>query len=186
MVQQEAIVRANEPITEADLERLNAYEAELRRLQLLEEPGLQFGLLLGAFLLNLSLVAVFGALVFFLRPMIYGTFRWLVLQAALVTIYFIVARVIADNGLAPEGLPIAFVVLALAILWDSRIALVMGLVLAGLTVAQPAFADTDVLFPVMIGGAAAAMSVRGRPSPGTDVGVRGDHHDGLCDHASWR
>ena len=160
VVQQEAIVRANEPIGEAGLARLNAYEAELRRLQLLEEPGLQFGLLLGAFLLNLSLVAVFGALVFFLRPVIYGSLRWLVLMAALVVIYFIVARVIASNDLAPEALPVAFVVLAMAVLWDSRVALVMGLVLAGLTVAQTAFADTEVLFPLMVGGAAAAMSVR--------------------------
>ena len=160
VVQQEAIVRANQRITEADLARLNAYEAELRRLQLLEESGLPFGPLLGAFLLNLSLVAVFGALIFFLRPVIYGSLRWLVLQAGLVVIYFIVARVIASNDLATEALPVAFVVLALAVLWDSRVALVMGLVLAGLTVAQPAFADTDVLFPVMIGGAAAAMSVR--------------------------
>ena len=160
VVQQEAIVRANEPIAEADLDRLNAYEAELRRLQLLEEPGLQFGLLLGAFLLNLSLLAVFGALVFFMRPVIYGSLRWLVLQAALVVIYFVVARVIASNDWGPEALPVAFVVLALAVLWDSRIALVMGLVLAGLTVAQPPFAELDVLFPVMIGGAAAAMCVR--------------------------
>ena len=160
VVQQEAIVRANEPITEADLDRLNAYEAEMRRLQLLEEPGLQFGLLLGAFLLNLSLLAVFGALVFFMWPVIYGSLRWLVLQAALVVIYFIVARVIASNGWGPEALPVTFVVLALAVLWDSRLALVMGLVLAGLTVAQPPFAELDVLFPVMIGGAAAAMCVR--------------------------
>ena len=160
VVQQEAIVRANEPIAEADLDRLNAYEAELRRLQLLEEPGLQFGLLLGAFLLNLSLLAVFGALVFFMRPVIYGSLRWLVLQAALVVIYFVVARVIASNDWGPEALPVAFVVLALAVLWDSRIALVLGLVLAVLTVAQPPFAELDVLFPVMIGGAAAAMCVR--------------------------
>jgi len=160
VVQQEAIVRANEPISEADLRRLQAYESELRRLQLLEEPGLQFGLILGAFLLNLSLVGVYGALIFFLRPVIYGSLRWLVLQAALMVIYFIVARVIADNDLSPYALPIAFVVLALAVLWDSRVALVMGLVLAGLTVAQPPFADTDILFSVMIGGAAAAMCVR--------------------------
>ncbi len=160
VVQQEAIVRANEPVTEADLARLLAYEVELRRLQLLEEPGLQFGLLLGAFFLNLSLLAVFGALIFFMRPLIYGSLRWLVLQAALVGIYFIVARVIASNGWGPEALPVTFVVLALAVLWDSRLALVMGLVLAGLTVAQPPFAELDVLFPVMIGGAAAAMCVR--------------------------
>ena len=160
VVQQEAIVRANEPITEADLARLNTYQNELRRLELLEEPGLQFGLLLGAFLLNLSLVAVFGALVFFLRPTIYGSLRWLALQAALVVIYFIVARVIASNEWPPEALPVAFVVLAFSVLWDSRLALVMGLVLAGLTVAQPPFANPNVLFPVMIGGAAAAMCVK--------------------------
>ena len=164
VVQQEAIVRANEPITEADLARLAAHTTELLRLDRAEEPGLQFGLLLGAFLLNLSLVAVFGALVFFLRPMIYGSLRWLVLQAALVVIYFVVARVIASNEWPPEALPVAFVVLAFSVLWDSRLALVMALVLAGLTVAQPPFqppfANPNVLFPVMIGGAAAAMCVR--------------------------
>ena len=160
VVQQEAIIRANEPITEADLERLRAHQAEMSRLDRLEEPGLQLGLLLGAFLLNLSLVSVFGALIFFLRPMIYGSLRWLVLQAALVAIYFVMARVIASNEWPPEALPVAFVVLAVSVLWDSRLALVMGLVLAGLTVAQPPFANPNVLFPVMIGGAAAAMCVR--------------------------
>ena len=160
VVQQEAIIRANEPITEADLERLRAHQVEMSRLDRLEEPGLQLGLLLGAFLLNLSLVSVFGALIFFLRPMIYGSLRWLVLQAALVAIYFVMARVIASNEWPPEALPVAFVVLAVSVLWDSRLALVMGLVLAGLTVAQPPFANPNVLFPVMIGGAAAAMCVR--------------------------
>jgi putative nucleotidyltransferase with HDIG domain len=160
VVQQEAVVRANEPLTETHLERLRAYERELRTQNRLEEPGIQFGLLLGQFLLNLSLLTVFGALVFFLRPMIYGSLRWLLLQAALVVTYFVVARVIASYDWPPELLPVAFVVLAVAVLWDSRIALVMGLVLAGLTVAQPPFAELDILFPVMIGGAAAAMCVR--------------------------
>ena len=160
VVQREAIVRANVRITQADLDRLSAHQAELLRLDLLKEGGLQFGLTLGQFLLNLSLLAVFGALVFFLRPMIYGSLRWMILQAALVLIYFVAARVIASYDWPPELLPVAFVVLALAVLWDSRIALVMGLMLAGLTVAQPEFADMNVLFPVMIGGGAAAMSVR--------------------------
>ena len=160
VVAQEAIVRANERITEVDLASLQAHEEELRRLDLAEEGGLQFGLTLGQFLLNLSLLSVFGALVFFLRPMIYGSLRWLLLQAALVVVYFIAARVIASYDWPTELLPVAFVVLALAVLWDSRIALVMGLVLAGLTVAQAPFAELDILFPVMIGGAAAAMCVR--------------------------
>ena len=160
VVQQEAIVRANEPITEVDLARLTAYEAELRRLRLLEDEGVAIGPLVGTFLLNLSLLAVLGALVFFLRPVIYGSLRWLVLQAGLVLLYFVVARVVASYDWPPEALPVAFVVLALSVLWDSSIALVMGLVLASLTVAQPPFAELDILFPVMIGGAAAAMSVR--------------------------
>ncbi len=160
VVQREAIVRANTPIREADLERLNAHQAELLGLDRAAEEGLQFGLTLGQFLLNLSLLAVFGALLFFLRPMIYGSLRWMILMAALVAIYFVAARVIASYVWPPELLPVAFVVLALAVLWDSRIALVMGLVLAGLTVAQPEFQDINVLFPVMVGGGAAAMSVR--------------------------
>jgi putative nucleotidyltransferase with HDIG domain len=160
VVQQEAVVRANERLTEGDLARLRAYETQLLTLNRLEEPGLQFGLVLGQFLLNLSLLAVFAALVFFLRPMIYGSLRWLLLQAALVVVYFVVARVVATMNWPAELLPVAFVVLALAVLWDSRIALVMALVLAGLTVAQRPFAELDTLFPVMVAGAAAAMCVR--------------------------
>lgn len=160
VVQQEAIVRANEPITEEDLVRLGAYEAELRRLQVLEEPGLQVGLLIGSFLLNFSILAVFGALIYLVRPTIYKSLRWILLQVALVLVYFVVARLVASNGLPPVALPVAFVVLPVAVLWDSRLALIIGLVVAGLTVAQPPFAELEVFFPVMIGAAAAAMSVR--------------------------
>ena len=160
VVEGEAVVRAFEPITESDLAGLDAYQTQLLRQDRLEEGGLQFGLLLGQFLLNLSLLAVFAALVFFLRPMIYGSPRWLLLQAALVVVYFVVARVVATYDWPAELLPVAFVVLALAVLWDSRIALVMALVLAGLTVAQRPFAELDTLFPVMVAGAAAAMCVR--------------------------
>ena len=160
VVQQEAIVRANEPITREDLERLNAYEAELRQRQQLDDPGLRFGVIFGAFLLNLTILTVFGVLVYFIWPLIYASLRWLVLQALLVLAYFALARLVAANGLPSEALPVAFVTLTVAVLWDSRIALVLGLVLAVLTVAQPPFGGTDILFPTMVGGAAAAMSVR--------------------------
>ncbi len=160
VVQQEAIVRANEPITPEDLERLNAYEAELRERQQLEDPGLRFGVIFGALLLNLTILGVFGVLVYFIRPVIYASPRWLLLQAGLIVAYFALARLVAANSLPSSALPIAFVSLTLAVLWDSRIALVMALVLAVLTVAQPPFGVTEVLFPTMVGGAAAAMSVR--------------------------
>tara|TARA_Y100000590_G_scaffold467657_1_gene647280 strand:- start:200 stop:2533 length:2334 start_codon:yes stop_codon:yes gene_type:complete len=160
VVQQEAIVRANEPITRDDLIRLNAYETELRNLQKLEDSGINMGMVFGAFLLNLSILLVFGVLVYFIRPLIYGSIRWLILQAVLVLTYLSLARLIAINGFPPDALPIAFVTLTVAVLWDSRIALVLGMVVAVLTTAQPQFAGTDVLFLTMVGGAAAAMSVR--------------------------
>lgn len=156
----EAVVRANQQIGPEELERLNAYQAELRRLQMLEEPGLQFGLLLGAVLLNLCILGVFGVLVYFVRPEIYGSMRWLVLQAALVVTYFFAARLVASNDFPPEALPVAFVTLVMAVLWDSRVALILGMVLAVLTVAQPPFAGPNVLFPAVVGAGAAAMSVR--------------------------
>ena len=160
VVQQEAIVRANEPITAEDLARLNAYEAELRERQQLEDPGLRFGVIFGAFLLNVTILGVFGVLIYFIRPRIYASLRWILLQAGVVVAYFVLARLVAANGLPSEALPVAFVTLTVAVLWDSRIALVLGLVLAVLTVAQPPFSSTAVLFPTMVGGAAAAMSVR--------------------------
>ena len=160
VVQQEAIVRANEPITAADLARLNAYEAELRERQQLADPGPRLGVIFGAFLLNLTILGVFGVLVYFIRPRIYASLRWILLQAGVVVSYFALARLVAANGIPPEALPVSFVTLTVAVLWDSRIALVLGLVLAVLTVAQTPFASTAVLFPTMVGAAAAAMSVR--------------------------
>ncbi len=162
VVEQEAIVRANEPISTETLERLNAYEAELRERGQLEEAGLQFRSIFGALLLNLTILTVFGALVYFIRPAIYASLRWLILQAGLVVTYFVLARLIATNGFPAEALPVAFVTLTVAVLWDSRIALFLALVLAVLTVAQPPFGgmETEVLFPAIVGGAAAAMSVR--------------------------
>ena len=160
VVEQEAIVRANEPISAEALERLNAYEAELRERGLLEEAGLQFRSVFGAFLLNLTILTVFGVLLYLIRPVIYASLRWMILKAGLIVTYFVLARLIATNGFPAEALPVAFVTLTVAVLWDSRIALFLALVLAVLTVAQPPFEGTEALFPAIVGGAAAAMSVR--------------------------
>ena len=50
--------------------------------------------------------------------------------------------------------------LAVAVMWDGRMALVMVMVLAVVTAAQPAFAGFPVLATTLVGGAAAALSVR--------------------------
>jgi len=161
VVEQEAIVRANEPITAEDLERLTAYGNELRRIEFLEESGLQLRLILGAFLMSLTIIGIFSVLLHLVRPAIYASMRSLILLSGLVMIYFLVARVVGAYGLPVELLPISFVILPVAVLWDSRFALLLGFVMTFLTVAQPPFyASSQVLFLTMVGAGAAALSVR--------------------------
>ena len=173
------LIRAGEAITPARLERLTAYEAELSIGGLLEEPRIRWEPLLGAGLLNLMLLSVFGLLVLFFRREVYANFRWVLLLAILALAYFGVAALIADNDLPAELLPISFVALAAAVLWDGRLALVMVMVLAVVTVAQPAFAGFPVLATTLVGGSAAALSVRAVRRTGPDVDFRGDHRLGV-------
>ncbi|MSR36814.1 MAG: hypothetical protein EXR95_09290, partial [Gemmatimonadetes bacterium] len=156
----EVLVRAGDPITPDRLGRLAAYEAELQRRGLLEEAAIQWRPLFGAVLLNLLILLVFGLLVFLYRAEAYANFRWVLTLGILTAAYFAVAAVIAGNGFPPELLPISFVALVVAVLWDGRMALVMAMVLAVLTAAQPPFQDVHVLTTTLVAGSAAALSVR--------------------------
>ena len=155
------LLRAGEVVREQDLEVLDAHAAELESLGRAEQAGLQFSVVAGEGILVLLLLGVYGALVYFLRPEVYGNYRWLLLQAALVMTYFGAARIIATNvALPPETLPVALVALAVAVLWDSRMALVLGLVLALITATLPGLQGPDILYPTAVGAGAAALSVR--------------------------
>ena len=159
VLQGQSLVRAGDPITPARLERLTAYEKELRVRGLLEDGGIRWGPLIGAALLNVQLLLVFALLVFFFRPELYANLRWVLMLAVLAIAYFAMAKVIAANGFPAELLPIAFVALTAAILWDGRMALVMVMVLSLLTGAQDAFEGFRVLATTIVGGSAAALSV---------------------------
>ena len=160
VLQGEAIVRAADPIGPETLERLQAYEEELRRLGMLEAEEPVLGALFGAGLVNLMLLSIFGLLLLFSRPPVYANFRWLLLLALLTATYFGAAIAIDRGGLPTEWLPIAFVALPVAVLWDTRIALLMVLVLAAITWTLPPFSSPGTVLAVTVGGAAAAMSVR--------------------------
>jgi putative nucleotidyltransferase with HDIG domain len=156
------LIRANEPISAQDLETLRAYENALRNQGRLEEGGVDVRQLAGSALLNVLVLAVFGLLIFFFRKDVYTRFRWILLIALLVAAYFVAASVIARQELPFELLPVAFVALAVAVLWDGRLALVLAVLLAVLTGAQPQFQDQAVAVTIvtLVGGAAAALSVR--------------------------
>ncbi|MFQ5536657.1 MAG: HD family phosphohydrolase [Gemmatimonadota bacterium] len=156
----QAIVRRADPIGPEELERLSAYEAALRDRGLLESPGLQAVPLLGTTLLNVLLLLIFGLLVYFFRPEVYANLRWLILITLLPAVYFGAAALIAANGLSGVWLPIAFVALPVGALWDARMSLVLVLVLAAVTGSLPPFSDYGVVLAVMVGGSAAALSIR--------------------------
>ena len=159
VLQGATLVRAGEPVTPDRRERLSAYESELKRRGLLEESGIEWRPLAGAALLDVLVLSVFGLLIFFYRREIYANFRWLLLLALLSVAYFATAAVIAANHFPPELLPIAFVALSAAVLWDGRMALVMVVTLAALTAIQTPFDGVHVLSTTLVGGAAAALSV---------------------------
>jgi hypothetical protein len=160
VLQGQAIVRAADPIGPQTLERLDAYAAALQSAGLIEERTLSFAPLIGSGLVNLILFSVFGLLLYFSRPRIYANFRWLLLLAVLTVAYFGAGVAIDRGGLAPEWLPIAFVALPVAVLWDTRTALILVFVLAAITATLPPFSSYGTVLAVMTGGAAAAMSVR--------------------------
>jgi len=157
----EAVVRANQQIGAAELERLRAYEEALRTEGDLEDRAFDFGGVLAGIVLNFVLLGVFGFLVFLYSPDVYGNFRWLILLGFLVVAFAGGAGIVARNAaLPPESLPIAFVALAVAVLWDGRLALILVGTLAALIGAQSPFRDVHAWLPVFVAGSAAALSVR--------------------------
>lgn len=160
VLQGQAIVRQADPIGPETLERLEAYEAELRDRGMLEREALPFGAFAGTWILTALLLAIFGLLLLFNRPEVYANFRWVLLIAVLVAAYFGAGILIDRGGLAPQWLPIAFVALPVAVLWDTRMALFLVLVTAAITGVLAPFADYGTVLALIAGGAAAAMSVR--------------------------
>ncbi|HIB08529.1 MAG TPA: HDIG domain-containing protein [Gemmatimonadetes bacterium] len=152
----QAIARQGDPIGPEVREHLRAYEVERRNRGLIQGQELAVGAVFGTGLINLMLLGLFGLLVFFNRPKVYATFHWLMLIALLVTAYFFAAAAISRA----ELLPIAFVALPVAVLWDTRMSLSLVLVIAAITGRLEPFASYDTFLLIAAGGSAAAFSVR--------------------------
>jgi putative nucleotidyltransferase with HDIG domain len=160
VVEGEYIVRRGDQIGPSELRHITAHQNALQSQGLVRELGRDWSSLVGKFLLNLLLLSIFGILLFFYRREIYGSFRWVLLLASLVFLYFLAAAGISWQGYPWELLPIAFVILPVAILWDGRMALILALVLGVLSGAQEPFDSYRILAFTLIGGAAAALSAR--------------------------
>ncbi len=156
----DAVIRQGQQIREEDMERLAAYQEALGEQGMLGILHRDWGSLFGAGLLNLLLLTLFGVLLFFFRTEVYGNFRWTLLLGILILVYFVAAWGISLQGFPSELLPIAFVALPVAVLWDGRMALILALLLAVLTGAQPPFGEFTILVVTLAGGGVAALSAR--------------------------
>ncbi|MEZ4414848.1 MAG: HDIG domain-containing protein [Gemmatimonadota bacterium] len=156
----EAIVRANEQIGDEELARLDAYAEAQRALGVASTGGWRLSGLVGSTLFHALLLTVFGALLFFFREGVYRNYRWLLVLSALAAAYFAVAAVIGSRGLPYELLPVPFVALTVAVLWDGRMALIFAVLLAVMTGALRPF-DAEIVTPtLLVAGSAGALSVR--------------------------
>lgn len=155
----EAIVRANSQVGPGELQTIEAYRASLRA-QGYNVEGTNLGSAFGGFLLNSLVLAIFGLLMYFFRPDIYRRFRFVVTIAGIVALYFVGAFFVAREGLPASSLPIVFATVALAIMWDGRLALITAFVLCSLTIAQSPFDSAEVFLVTLTGGGAAALTVR--------------------------
>ncbi len=159
VVEGEAVVRAYQRIGRAELQRLAAYGDALRQAGS-SAAGSRLGSLLGGTILNALLLGAFGLVTLYFRPAVYHSFRALMTVAGIFAVYFLAAFVIDQQGLPPSALPVVFVAISLAALWDGRMAALAAFVLASLTALQAPFAETHAFAVVAIGGAAASLTVR--------------------------
>jgi putative nucleotidyltransferase with HDIG domain len=152
----EYVVEGHVPIGSEALERYRAYEAALTP----QGTGRPWEIHLGGLLFNLLLLLIFGVVLGYFRPQIYASARsvtliWILLMAVVAS-----ASLIAQTGAPYQLIPIAFAALVIATLYDGLLALLAVFVLVGLIAARPPLLGMGVLFSMVMGGSAAALSGR--------------------------
>ncbi|MGH7447799.1 MAG: HD family phosphohydrolase, partial [Longimicrobiales bacterium] len=156
----ERVVAAHEQIRDRELERLDAYRQHMQQSGALGEGVPRYRQEIGTFLLNLLLLSIFGFLLFFYRPAVYDNVRHVLVIALLIAILSGAAAAIGRTGAPVELVPIAFPALVIAALWDGRMALNLALVMAAVLSIQEPFLSMSARMVMIMGGSAAALSVR--------------------------
>jgi putative nucleotidyltransferase with HDIG domain len=156
----ERVVAAHERVDAGDLERLRAYESELRTRGRLQPGPARLLRIAGGILLNALLLAVLGVLLLLYRPTIYRSLGGMLLLAVLYLTVALPAAFIVRGSASTALIPIAFPALIAAVLWDGRMALTFALVLAALLTLQTGLGELSTRALLIAAGAAAALSVR--------------------------
>jgi putative nucleotidyltransferase with HDIG domain len=115
----------------------------------------------GLFLTNLLVLSVFIGTLALFRPQLYQSIRAVALFALLFLAVLGAAAAVARSSTPHvEFIPIAAAGVLFSVLFDPRVSVFAMIVLAALIGIQPAFQGTDALFITLVGGVAAAFSVR--------------------------
>ena len=153
----EKIIGANEVVGREQNEKLRALHDAVDKYR-----GSQRGVrrVVGSVLFDFLLIALLGLTLLIFRPIVYDTFRW-VLMVAIASAFVVIggAIVALPQSVRPELVPVALAAVILSVLFDQRISLIATMVLATLVAGQSVFRGTNALFINLLGGAIAAVSV---------------------------
>lgn len=154
----ERIIDANEVVTERSHNRL----AALRALQFqLSAGGRSLSGSIGQILANALVIGVFWLLIMLYRPQTYRNLRHMLTLTLLFAVVILGAsvnlRFISD---APELIPIPFAGMLITVIFRGRVAMVAAMALAVLIASQAVYNNVDALLIALVGGVAAAVSVR--------------------------
>lgn len=115
----------------------------------------------GSILFNMLVIAIFGITLLLFRPQVYASLRALSLFTMVFAAVLLVSAIIASaEPIQPELVPIALAATLIGLLYDPRIAMIMAMILSVLVGGQGVFRGSNALFINLIGGVAAAFSVR--------------------------
>jgi len=154
----EKIVGEHEVVGRAEFEKMRAlHEAMQGR----ERGQRMVGRIAGSIAYNALLLAIFGIAIVIFRPALYRSFRSLALFGLVFLLVVAVGSVAARwQPVHPELIPVALAAIILCVLFDARISMIAAMILAVLVGGQSVYRGTNALFINLIGGAAAALSVR--------------------------
>jgi cyclic-di-AMP phosphodiesterase PgpH len=154
----EKIVGAHEVVVREQYEKLRALRDELQARRGAERVA---GRVTGAVLFDFLLVALFGIALLLFRPAVYASLRSLALFVTVFVVVIVAAALVAHmDAVHTELIPIALAAVIISVMFDPRISVIAAMVLAVLVGGQSVFRGTNALFINLIGGVAAAFSVR--------------------------
>ena len=157
--QGEKIVGAHEVVGREEHEKMRALRDELARRG---DSRRSVSRIVGAVMFNTLVVAIFGLTLLLFRPQLYTSMRAVLLFATVFLMVIVASSAIAHlpQRMHPELVPVAFAAVIVSILFDPRIGMIAAMVLTVLIGGQSEFRGTNALFLNLIGGTAAAFTVR--------------------------